>query len=630
MSHHVLLYSTAANQRSFYPPSCLLNITEAKTPDNILAIVAGKSNILTVVENVAAIHRLAKLRISPNARQDPRVHELSMVILTQLQKQPHDFQARHLSNLIWAIATLPLDQSTKNPIIDTIASLSLAHIDEFNAQNLANTAWAFARLGRQHNLLFTRIAEQSLAKLDTFSTQNLSNLLWAFAKLNFRSHKLFVAMKAACSNQLHNFRPQELSNILWALATLEVPCSQLAWAIVDRSLLVTDFKPQELASLAWACAKLRLRSQSLFRSMIKHVLANSTQFGSREIANIAWAFVTLELKCKPLLDTIKKRVLTNVRTFSTPDLCQLMWTFVAASTTPRPMFEVMTKTLTPHVSSLAHDQYCLVLWAAARSNWKFPVFVSVCATDFSNRCQSLTSSQLSNTMWSFSRYRRKDMLTQGAALLPYHMENFSPSDLNQLAVAFSGIRHKEVFWTIADASMSHLEKFTRREFISFLWQCSQSKVEVPYLFDKAMPVALRFLPTMRVSGVCKMLLVFSRTKVDCDKLFEEAMMYMERRHTKFTHIACASFVVVMRLVGQDHHMIRTLELLGNRIRRSAKKFRIGLLLSLMKRIFPWRTQPQVVNVWTTLSAEASLRSHKMPSRHLRTFERMRRKEVVLL
>ena len=55
------------------------------------------------------------------------------------------------------------------------------HIDEFEAQELASTAWAFATTGRSDPQLFIVLARASEQRIGEFSAQNLANTAWALA-----------------------------------------------------------------------------------------------------------------------------------------------------------------------------------------------------------------------------------------------------------------------------------------------------------------------------------------------------------------------------------------------------------------------------------------------------------------
>ena len=54
-------------------------------------------------------------------------------------------------------------------------------LDQFNAQGLANTAWAFATVGQKDEQLFKALAKMAEQRLDEFNAQGLANTAWAFA-----------------------------------------------------------------------------------------------------------------------------------------------------------------------------------------------------------------------------------------------------------------------------------------------------------------------------------------------------------------------------------------------------------------------------------------------------------------
>ena len=64
---------------------------------------------------------------------------------------------------------------------------------EFKAQHIANTAWAFATLGRLDKLLFAALARTAEQRLCEFKAQEISNTAWAFATLGCLDELLFVA-----------------------------------------------------------------------------------------------------------------------------------------------------------------------------------------------------------------------------------------------------------------------------------------------------------------------------------------------------------------------------------------------------------------------------------------------------
>ena len=54
-------------------------------------------------------------------------------------------------------------------------------LSEFNAQDLANTAWALAMVKQPYVKLFTVLARHVEQRLSEFNAQDLANTAWALA-----------------------------------------------------------------------------------------------------------------------------------------------------------------------------------------------------------------------------------------------------------------------------------------------------------------------------------------------------------------------------------------------------------------------------------------------------------------
>jgi hypothetical protein len=80
------------------------------------------------------------------------------------------------------------------PLYRAFAKVIERRVGEFNAQDLANTAWAFAKACHEDALLFAALARASARRLDDFNPQDLVNTAWAFAKLGQLDAPLFAAL----------------------------------------------------------------------------------------------------------------------------------------------------------------------------------------------------------------------------------------------------------------------------------------------------------------------------------------------------------------------------------------------------------------------------------------------------
>ena len=72
---------------------------------------------------------------------------------------------------------------------------------DFNSQNLANTAWAFATVGHKDERLFSTLAAAAERRTMDFNSQNLANTAWAFATAGHKDERLFSTLAAAAEQR---------------------------------------------------------------------------------------------------------------------------------------------------------------------------------------------------------------------------------------------------------------------------------------------------------------------------------------------------------------------------------------------------------------------------------------------
>ena len=64
-------------------------------------------------------------------------------------------------------------------LFEALAKMAERCLDQFNSQNLANMAWAFATVGQQDEQLFKALAKMAERRLEQFNAQELANTAWA-------------------------------------------------------------------------------------------------------------------------------------------------------------------------------------------------------------------------------------------------------------------------------------------------------------------------------------------------------------------------------------------------------------------------------------------------------------------
>ena len=61
-------------------------------------------------------------------------------------------------------------------------------------------------------ILVAALATAAKRRLSDFNPQEVANTAWAFATVNYRDEKLFAALARAAERRLTHFNPQEVAN----------------------------------------------------------------------------------------------------------------------------------------------------------------------------------------------------------------------------------------------------------------------------------------------------------------------------------------------------------------------------------------------------------------------------------
>ena len=79
---------------------------------------------------------------------------------------------------------------------------------EFKAQEIANTAWAFATLGQTHLEQFSAVSAEGALCPGRCTAQNIAHSTWAFATFTQQGEELFAVLAAESAQRLNEFSPQ--------------------------------------------------------------------------------------------------------------------------------------------------------------------------------------------------------------------------------------------------------------------------------------------------------------------------------------------------------------------------------------------------------------------------------------
>ena len=79
-------------------------------------------------------------------------------------------------------------------------------VGEFRAQELVNTAWAFATADQLDAPLFALVARAAQLRVAELKAQGLANAAWAFAKMGLSETPVLPVIMARAAQALSGFR----------------------------------------------------------------------------------------------------------------------------------------------------------------------------------------------------------------------------------------------------------------------------------------------------------------------------------------------------------------------------------------------------------------------------------------
>ena len=179
------------------------DIKAEKRIDSLLALHWKHYDALDYIHLSTLWHRLGAIDKSQRLRRSPA--QLDALREHTLATMPR-FDGQALSNISLSLARAGLSRKPPWPELWTaIAQEAQGRVGEFKAQELSNTAWAFATAGHKAPDLFEAIAQEAHGWVGGIKAQALSNTAWAFAKAGHKAPALFEAIAKQAQGRVGEF-----------------------------------------------------------------------------------------------------------------------------------------------------------------------------------------------------------------------------------------------------------------------------------------------------------------------------------------------------------------------------------------------------------------------------------------
>lgn len=266
-------------------------IVEAQTAEQVLEVTAetimavGKGlspSPLSPLNIATALHRIAKnmeniSMVETRRLAFARQRQMSMLVGIAMTALP-ECSAQGISNISWALSKIGGEMLYLSEM-DRVAEVALTKVGEFNSQNVANIAGAFASMKHSASDLFPELSKRASIIVHTFQEQELAQVLWAFASLHESAEPLLESLDNVFkdANQFICCSNKEQSDLNRENGVDNR--GNLDFNDTVRSP-VLSFRRDQLGNIAWSYAVLGQMERSFF----SHVWKTLSQFEEQRIS----------------------------------------------------------------------------------------------------------------------------------------------------------------------------------------------------------------------------------------------------------------------------------------------------------------------------------------------------------
>jgi len=311
------------------------------------------------------------------------------------------FQAQGVANTLWAYAKMGREPGEE--LMRALEGRAEATAESFGAQGVANTLWAYATMGREPGEGLMRALEgRAEAVTRAFSMQNLANVLWAYAKMGRRPGEGLMRELEGCAEALAgSFNAQDVANTLWAYATMgREPKEGLMRALEGRTETVAkSMKTQELANTMWAYATLyrgdvpgregRELGTGVVKALEGRAEATAGIFNAQCVANTLWAYATMGREPgEGLMRALEGRAEALAGSFNAQDVANTMWAYATIGREPGEGLMRALEMRTEEVAASFNAQN------VANTLWSACVFATLFASKIASRWAQLLAQLL--------------------------------------------------------------------------------------------------------------------------------------------------------------------------------------------------------------------------------------------
>jgi len=231
-------------------------------------------------------------------------------------------------------ATIRADPAFGRVLREFEAKVEDEGLDWIGVRQLGTLVHGLAAMGVTSSVVFDKVATGVTSEriCSTGNPQAIANTAWAFAKIGMKAPYFFAhAMSSRNVERLTKVgNAQAISNTLWAMARLGHSGPGICRAIEDRevaSKIIASERSQNVASVLWALSKFHYECPVFVRCVCENIEEIAHRGSVQGLSNIAYAFADLGYFEDAIFDEVSKHADRVVEKGTMQAACNILWAY---------------------------------------------------------------------------------------------------------------------------------------------------------------------------------------------------------------------------------------------------------------------------------------------------------------
>jgi len=292
-------------------------------------VVKHTSDHRDLVQFSWMLARLCRLRPSLPRSVLTRIPQKFEIVEARARPLLSRFDLRDMSLMAWAFAK---SSTGSNEMFHDIGQAALGRLDQLDGRHVSNLLWAFATIRVEHEL-FSWIAGQLAAgggNLQDFQQLDISNTIWAYATVQCQHPEFFSLVASVVNNRMHEFEAQGLATTCWSFASLKTQASFIPCIIehLEANRLWAKLEPRQCAMLVWSFATLRHYGQVEAFCLLfadRCVLHQIDSFHGQDVSSFLWAMSTTRVEHTEISDALTRRASEIAHSLPAQAMSNIIW-----------------------------------------------------------------------------------------------------------------------------------------------------------------------------------------------------------------------------------------------------------------------------------------------------------------